>query len=135
MNPVSTTTTPAAPAPVRPDRTVRTDRGTGRPAVPLARPAQHRAAGRTLPARRVPRAVELTDAESGVVLAAVLAGLGALPDGPVRDVRTRVHDAVRAAWSRVDVRGLALVGGAGTAASLLLTLLVVLWLAASGRLG
>ncbi|PRY18386.1 hypothetical protein [Kineococcus rhizosphaerae] len=134
MNPVSTTATPrATPRATTSAKTAA--KPTARPAVPSVRRAQHRAAPRTLPARRVPRAVELGDAESGVVLASVLAGLRAIPDQPAVDVRTRVREAVRAVCSRIDVAGLALVGGAGAAASVVLTLLVVLWLSSSGRLG
>jgi hypothetical protein len=95
------------------------------------RPAAHRA----LPVRRLPRAVELADAGSGAVLTSVLEGLRALPDRPVRDARTRMRNLLRALWRRLDLPGLALVGGAGVAASVVFTAVLLLWLAGVGRLG
>ena len=102
------------------------------PATRNTRPA---AAHRALPARRVPRAVELGDAESGAVLTSLLAGLRAVPDKPAVDVRTRVLDALRAVWQRIDFDGLALVAKAGVGASLVFTVVLLLWLASAGRLG
>ena len=107
------------------------------PATRLAsppRPARPAAAHRALPARRLPRAVELADAGSGAVLSAVLDGLRAVPDEPVRDLRTRLVDALREARRRADLQGFALVGGAGALASLLFTAVLLLWLASAGRL-
>ena len=105
-----------------------------RPARP-ARPARPTAAHRALPTRRLPRAVELADAGSGAVLAAVLDGLRAVPDKPVLDLRTRLHDLLRTLRDRVDLSGLALVAGAGGVASIAFTAVLLLWLASIGRLG
>ena len=99
------------------------------------RPTRPAAAHRALPARRVPRAVQLADAGSGAVLTALLDGLRAVPDKPVVDARTRLLDALRALWRRTDVDGLALVAKAGVGGSLLVTAVLLLWLASAGRLG
>lgn len=99
------------------------------------RGAQHRAAGRPLTARRSPRAVELTDANSATVLTDLLAGLQAVPEKPAVDARTRLRDLFRAVWQRIDFAGFALVAKAGAAASVALTLIVLVWLASAGRLG
>lgn len=127
MHPALPRTTPApAAAPRTAPRTVlpQTSRG-----------AQHRAPGRALPARRTPRAVELDDANSAAVLTDVLAGLRAVPEKPVVDVRTCSRDVLRAVWHRIDFAGLALVGTAGVGASLVFTVVLLLWLASAGRLG
>jgi hypothetical protein len=100
-----------------------------------SRGAQHRAPGRAMPARRAPKAVELTDSDSAAVLSNLLAGLQAVPEKPVVDARTRQRDVLRALWNRLDLAGFALVAKAGAAASVVLTLVVLLWLASAGRLG
>ncbi|WP_432562116.1 hypothetical protein [Kineococcus sp. SYSU DK003] len=124
MHPLTTQTIPVRPAPTRP--------------APQRGP-QHRADGRSggvaLPAHRPPRAVELTDAESGTVLTSVLAGLQAIPGEPAVGLPTRLVRSLREVVARLDLAGYALVAGAGAAASLALTLVLVLWLAGSGRLG
>ncbi|NAZ76056.1 hypothetical protein GTQ99_11620, partial [Kineococcus sp. T13] len=98
---------------------------------------QHRADARpqvAMPTRRTPLAVELADAGSPALLGAVLDGLRAVPEREVPDRRARLRAAARTRWERVDLAGVLLVTRAGVAASVLLTALLVLWLAHVGRL-
>ncbi|WP_432513893.1 hypothetical protein [Kineococcus sp. SYSU DK001] len=111
-------------------------RPTPAPAAPAGtRRAQHRAPGRGLPARRVPRAVELDDAGAAEVLTSVLAGLRSVPDVPAVDLRTRLLELARSVWSRLDLPGTVLVAKAGAVAALVLTAVLALWLSSVGRLG
>lgn len=129
MHPALPRTTPAPAGPTTSKTASRTTSPT------ISRGAQHRAPGRALPARRTPKAVELGDSDSAAVLTNLLAGLKAVPEKPVVDVRTRLRDVLRALWRRIDFAGLALVGKAGVGASLAFTVVLLLWLASAGRLG
>ncbi|WP_432543406.1 hypothetical protein [Kineococcus sp. SYSU DK002] len=115
-------------------------RPTPAPAAPAAAPAtarraQHRAPGRGLPARRAPRAVELDDTGAAEVLTSVLAGLRAVPDVPHVDLRTRLRDLAHDLVARLDLPGTLLVAKAGAVAAVVFTAVLLLWLAAAGRLG